>query len=107
MKSEREHVYFLDTPAGRKLDSTYEANEKAKTMNDTIHYDEKGGWETDSYRAKKLLMIKARGPHSEYLTQAVLKEAIKSTHFLDTPAGRKWENIVAWKKAQKESKTNK
>jgi hypothetical protein len=25
-------------------------------------------------------------------------------HFLDTPAGRKWENIVAWRIAQKENK---
>lgn len=80
---------------------------KTKTMNDTIHHDGKGGFETESYRAKKLLMIKARGPHSEYLTQAVLKEAIKTTHFLDTPAGRDWDNIVEWKKAQKSNKTNK
>ena len=25
-------------------------------------------------------------------------------HFLDTPAGRKWKNIVAWRIAQKASK---
>lgn len=25
-------------------------------------------------------------------------------HFLDTPAGRKWENIVSWRIAQKENK---
>jgi len=31
---------------------------------------------------------------------------IKATriHFLDTPEGRKWENIVAWRIAQKENK---
>ena len=128
-------------------------------MNDIIHHDGKGGFETESFRAKELLMIKTRGPHSDYLTQAVLKaalipvnqeykrvsfivptaktcevryavnkclnkymvmevsdvfdaktevkKAVKTTHFLDTPAGRDWDNIVEWKKAQKESKTNK
>jgi hypothetical protein len=40
MKSEREHIYFLDTPAGRKLDSTYEANEKNKAINDTNGFEE-------------------------------------------------------------------
>jgi hypothetical protein len=73
-------------------------------MNDTIHHDGRGGFETESFRAKSLLILKSRGHHSDYLTQLILQEAMKPIHFLDTPEGRKWENIVACRIAQKENK---
>jgi hypothetical protein len=63
---------------------------KEKRTDDKIHYDGKGGWETESFRVNSKKII----------------ENLKATriHFLDTPAGRKWENIVAWRIAQKENK---
>lgn len=59
-------------------------------MNDTIHYDGKGGWQTEGYRVKVKKLV----------------ENLKADriHFLDTPAGRDWDNIVAWRIAQKENK---
>lgn len=63
---------------------------KKEAVNDKIHYDGKGRWETESFRVNSRKII----------------ENLKATriHFLDTPAGRKWENIVAWRIAQKENK---
>jgi len=60
-------------------------------MNDTIHYMGTSDWETESFRAK----------------QKELDNKNAALHFLDTPAGRDWDNIVEWKKAQKVNKTNK
>lgn len=77
-------------------------------MNDKIHYDGKGGWETESFRTKKLLILKSRGPHSDYLTQLILQEATTPIiHFLDTPEGKDWFEIEKWKKVQKANKTKK
>ena len=57
-------------------------------MNDTIHYDGKGNWETESFRAK----------------QKEVNKKLGIIHFLDTPEGKDWFNIVAWRIAQKENK---
>lgn len=60
-------------------------------MNDTIHILENGGFETESFRE----------------ANRKIADAVYGVHFLDTPAGRDWDNIVEWKKAQKANKTKK
>ena len=64
---------------------------KSKIMNDTIHHDGKGGFETESFRAKQKEFNKKRG----------------IIHFLDTPEGKDWFKVEEWKKAHKANKTNK
>lgn len=61
-------------------------------MNDTMHHDGKGGWQMENVRVTKEFM------------EHVIRPKV---HFLDTPEGRKWENIVAWRIAQKENKKTK
>lgn len=80
-------------------------------MNDTIHHDRKGGFDTESFRRTKRCSacqiykatIGTRCESCDGLLKHLLKPT-KPVHFLDTPAGRKWENIVAWRIAQKENK---
>lgn len=81
-------------------------------MNDTIYHDGKGGWETESF--KKIDYGNLKNDGFRFTTGGmlskmlgILKKETKPTHFLDTPAGRDWDNIVEWKKVQKANKTNK
>jgi len=85
-------------------------------MNDTIHHDGKGGFETESFRSNSSRVsntkeIEVDGvkyflttPFFAGLTNNIIATKV---HFLDTPAGRDWDNIVEWKKAQKVNKTKK
>jgi len=61
-------------------------NTKTKTMNNVNSPNGQGGFSTGEFMKN----VKA-----------------SRIHFLDTPAGRNWENIVAWRKAQKVNKTTK
>ena len=65
------------------LVTAFRNNIKTKTMNNVNSPNGQGGFNTVEFMKN-----------------------IKSDriHFLDTPAGRKWENIVAWRIAQKENK---
>jgi hypothetical protein len=97
-------------------------------MNDKIHHDGKGGFETESFRVKSFrvcdcVLPEPRMKCSENGTGSYCakcsgvfkvnaKEFTKNIkasriHFLDTPAGRDWDNIVSWRNAQKENKKNK
>ena len=83
-------------------------------MNDTIHHDGKGRFETESFREANRCSVcqiynATIGTRCESC-DGLLKHLLKLTnqvHFLDTPSGRDWGNIAEWKKAQKENKTNK
>lgn len=103
-------------------------------MNDTIHPDGSGGFETGSFReasrknknSEKEKIVSFIVPESKtcdvrYAVNKCLNKysvmqvsdvdgignkvgEIDTIHFLDTPEGKDWNNIIEWRKLQKSNK---